>query len=301
MPLQTAKSSKNYVKVSKVFINSEDRDASSTGPYDYVVTLPQEIQYVIGMEITGYNFPSALAPTFVAEGPGFQGTNRLDFTLTNGVDTTEFNVVWPEKSYTYQNVTVPYLSYVRTLQQLMNEAIFSDPVFGNGGPNEAFFRVDIDPEERTVIAVSGPGVTGFSLLFDTGVNSENSSHVAMGFNDVDVGPALTITSPNPTNLAPFRFIDVNVEEAAEYRPLERIYMTNNVYYGTTRNEPNVTRTRLLSSEPLRRLKRLRIRLTLEGGVVPPVTSGLSHDLAFTVFNLANEEVVPEWVNQTFII
>jgi hypothetical protein len=299
MPLQIAKGP-NYVKVTKVFVNSDDRDTGSPGPYDYVITLPKEIQYVVGIELTSYNFPSEIAPTFVAAGTGFDGTNKLDFALSNGT-ATNFTMTWPEKSYSYQNVTVPYLSYVRMLQQLLNETIFSDATFGNGGPNEATFSVTVDPEERTVVTVSGTGVTGFQFLFATGTNEKDSAHTAMGYTKADTALALTNTSPNPTNLSPFRFIDVNVEEAAEYQPLSRVYMTDNVYYGTVRNEPNVTRTRLLSSQPIHRLKRLRIKLTLEGGVVPPVTSGLSHDLGFTVFNLANEDVVPAWVKQTFTL
>jgi len=301
MPLQNAIGPNKYVKVNKIFVNSEDRETGSAGPYDYVIKLKDDIQYVVGLELTAYNFPNEIAPTFVAAGTGFDGTNKLDFNLTNGITTTEFTVTWPEKSYTYQNVTVPYLSYVRTLQQLLNEVIFSDATFGNGGPNEATFLVDVDPEERTVVTVSGTGVTGFQFLFASGANKDDSAHTAMGFTNADTASALTVTSPNPTNLSPFRFVDVNVEQAREYTPLARIYMTSNIYYGTTRNEPNVTRTRLLSSEPIHRLRHLHIRLTLEGGVVPPVTSGLAHDLIFTVFSVANEETVPDWVDQTFVL
>ena len=90
MPLQTEKGP-NYVKVTKLYVNSDDRDDSSNGPYDYVITLPQEIQYVVGIELTSYNFPSDIAPTFIAAGTGFDGTNKLDFALSNG-SATNFTV-----------------------------------------------------------------------------------------------------------------------------------------------------------------------------------------------------------------
>lgn len=300
MPLQTSKGP-NYIKVTKAFVDSTDHLEGSKGPYDYVIKLKDDIQYVVGIELTGWNFPNGIAPTFVAPGPNFTGTNTLDFNLSNGVTTTAFQVIWPEKQYTYQNVTVPYLSYVRTLQQLLNEAIVSDPLFGNGAPNEATFLVDVQPEEHTVVTVTGAGVTGFQFLFGTGAGAADASNLAMGFPKADTAAGLELTSPNPTNLSPFRYVDVSLVQSAEYTPLQRVYLTSNLYYGTTRNEPNVTRTRLLSSTPIQRLRFLHIKLTLEGGVVPPVTSGLPHDLVFTIFSVANEETIPEWVDQTFVL
>jgi hypothetical protein len=300
MPLQTPKGP-NYVKINTIYVNSEDRETGSVGPYDYVIRLTNEIQYVIGMELTSYNLPSSLAPTFVAAGSGFDGTNKLDFALSNGVITTVFSTEWPEKNYTYQNLNAPYLSYLDTLASLLDKAIDSDPDFGNGGANETFFDVDPDPEERTVVVARGTGVTGLQFLFGTGPNAKDSAQLAMGFANADTPIALTTTSPSPTNLNPFSFVDVSIVQIPEYTPLSRVYMTNNLAFGTTRNEQRVTRSRLLSSQPIHRLKEIRIKLTLANGVVPPSTTGLAHDLVFTVFSLANEDSVPSWVNQTFVI
>ncbi len=302
MPLQDSKGP-SYIRPTKIYIDSGDREEGSDGPYNYTIKLKDELQYVVGCELTGYNFPSALAPTFVKDGPGFFGTNLVDFELSDGVTTTTFVLSFPEKNYSYDNVPIPYLSYNGIFQQLLNKTIENDPVFGVGNPSEVRFLVQVDPEERTNVVVNPvAGVpTTVNFLFGTGVNAKNSSFVPMGFNQADTGASADILSPNPTNLTPFRYIDLFIEEFEELKPVSRIFMTDNLYYGTTRNDLNVTRTRLLNSGPPRRLKYLNIRMELEGGVVPPSITGLNHDLILTIFSVSNEEVIPNWVNQSFVL
>ena len=301
MPLENEKSRANYVNVTKLFISSKDRDENSPGPYTYQIKLDKEIQYVVGMEITGYNFPSEIAPTFISQGPKTRGTDKLDFQLQAGALVKNFTATWPEKSYSYQNLTVPYLSYVLVLGQILNIAIENDPDFGVGAPNQALFVSISDPNELSNVTVSGAGVTGFAYLFATGPNKENSCFNAMGYNQADTAFALQQISPTRTNLKPFRFLDINIKQAAEFTPLKRIYTTDNIYYGTVRNDPSVSRTRLLSSQPIRKLVRLDIEIRLEGGITPPDLTGLEHDITITVFNIANEQVVPGWVSQVFVL
>lgn len=302
MPLQPEFTKNSYVKIHRLFISSADRTSSSQSRYDYFIQLKQEIQYVIGMEITGYNLPSDMAPTFISSSGSASGTDKVDFELTNGVTTTVFTATWPQKQYDYQNVTVPYLSYVDILQQIMQDAVDSDATFGIGGANEATFTSVATPEEETKVTVSGTGITGFRFLFATGPNEKNSSYLAMGFNKTDTASSLTQTSPSRAVMKPYRYLDFNLSCAPEFNPLKRIYMTDNVYYGTVRNDPNLTRTRLLSSQPIRVLKNFRVQLFLENNVVPPVSgSQLDHEFTLTVFSLANEVEVPSWMHQTFVI
>jgi hypothetical protein len=301
MPLEPEKSRANYVNVTKLFISSKDKDENYTDPYTYEVRLDQEIQYVVGMEITGYNFPSEIAPTFISQGKKTRGTDKLDFQLQAGALVKNFTATWPEKSYSYQNLTVPYLSYVLVLGQILNIAIENDPDFGVGGANEAIFSSVADPNELSSVSVSGTGVTGFAYLFATGSNKDNSCFNAMGYNQVDTAFALEQKSPTRTNLKPFRYLDINIKQAAEFTPLKRIYTMDNIYYGTVRNDPSVSRTRLLSSQPIRKLRKLNIEIRLEGGIIPPNLTGLEHDLTITVFNIANEQVVPGWVSQVFVL
>lgn len=302
MPLQKEKSRQNYIKIHKLFISSADRTSASQSRYDYFIRLPTQIQYVVGLEITGYNLPSDLAPTFITSTSGALGTDKVDFELTNGVTTTVFTATWPQKQYDYQNVTVPYLSYVDILQQIMQDAVDGDAVFGIGGPNQATFLSEAVPEEQTKVTVSGTGITGFRFLFASGPNQQNSSYLAMGWNKVDTASSLVQLSPSRAVMKPYRYVDFFLDCAPEFRPLKRVYLTDNVYYGTVRNDPNITRTRLLSSQPIRVLENFRVQLFLEGGVVPPVTSSsLDHEITITVFALANEVEVPQWLNQVFVL
>lgn len=300
MPLQDEKSASNYVKVTKIFVSSKSRNANSKGVYDYQITLDSEIQYVIGMEVTGYNFPRNIAPSFIASAPGFTGTNKLDFEIAGPVNTV-FTVTWPENQYTYNNVTIPYLSYVQTLQQLMQTAIRDDPNYGYGAPNEAFFTSTSDPNEVTNLTIDGAGVTGFRFLFASGPNRAEASFNAMGYNQVDTALALQQISPGRTNLRPFRFFDINIDRAAEFQPLKRVYASDDVNYGSVKNDLSLTRTRLLSSEPIRVMRDLRVTITLESGIVPPSTEEREHEFTLTVFSLSNEQVVPSWVRQLFVI
>lgn len=301
MPLEVEKTQQNYIKVQKLFLSSADRNENSKGVYQYQIDLKTEIQYVIGFEVTGYNFPSEISPTFVAPGPGFNGTWAMDFTLQAGALEKTFTAYWPEKLYEYENVTVPYLSFVQVCQQLLAEVVKNDVDFGIGRPNQVTFAVIPDPNEVTVINVSGPGVTGFRFLWASGPNKNDAAFNAMGFNQVDTAFALTTIAPSRINLRPFRYLDINLKEAEEFSPLKRVYTTDNFFYGTIRNDPSVTRTRLLSSHPLQRLKKVNVTITLENGIVPPVLNGLDHEITLTVFSIANEEFVPNWVRQVFVL
>lgn len=300
MPLQDAKSEANYVKVTRLYVSSADRIATSASRYDYHVVLPEQLQYVVGFEVTGYSFPTSIAPTFVPRSGASPGTDRLDFSLTAGATTTVFSAAWPHNQYTYQNNAVPYLSYVDVLQQLLNDAIKGDATFGVGAPNAAQFASSPDASLHTNLSVSGAGVTGFRLLFASGPNAADSAYLPMGFNKADTALALSVQSPGLTQLQPFRFIDISLEEAAEFRPLKRIYITDQQSYGSVRNDLDITRTRLLSSRPIRTLQRLHVYITLENGAVPPDT-GVDHDFTLTTFSVSNEISLPKWLNQTFVL
>lgn len=299
MPLQDVKSNSNYIKITRLYISSSDRTASSPSTYDYFINLDRHVQYCVGFEITGYNFPTAIAPTFVPAKNTFRGNNKLDFSIKAGV-TTVFTVTWPSNQFAYQNNAVPYLSYVDALQQLLNQAIVSDPVFGSGAPNEAFFSTVADPNLVTSLSVSGAGVLGFAFLFASGPNSANSAHLPMGYPKADTVTALSSVSPGLTQLNPFRFIDINIDAAREFSPLKRVYISDQQSYGSVRNDLDITRTRLLSTQPVRILERLHVTITLENGELPPDT-GLEHDFTLTVFSVQNEITLPSWLNQTFVL
>lgn len=298
MPLQDEKTDQVYVKITKIYINSDERDDGNI--YSYRIKLNEEIQYVAGMELTSYNLPIGVAPSFL------DTSNKLDFSITDGGNTSSFSVEFATipMDYVDGGVDNAYRSYVDQVETLINDAVDSDPVFGTAGYNCAV-TVNSNTNFTTNIEFADGGfdATTFTLNFETGPNNARSAYKIMGFEKQDYSAfsGNTITSPNQANMQSYRFVDINIEEARELRPLSRIYMNTNSYEGVTVNETNITRTRLLSSDPIRSLRYLTVKITLEGGVSPPITGQDPHDLGLTIFSVANENSVPNWVTQTFIL
>lgn len=289
MPLPIAHG-ESYIRISRVFVDSGERSEGTVS--DYTFDLPEEIQQVVAIELTGYVIPSSLTPTFIAD-----ENDCLDFELSDGTTTTVFTAKWPSQSYTYENVSNPYLSYVLSLKQILTDAVLADPTFGSNGISKPEFVVESDPETRTVVRVEGASITSFRFLFASGPCEKTSPHTAMGFEKVDtpVG-ALTITSPLPVKLDPFPRVDILIDEFPDFKPLDIIYNRNATYYGTTYNDTNVSRARLISGSPVRRLKQLHIRLRIGDEPVPDLEQN-EHSFCFTVFSIASEEDVPAWLNQ----
>lgn len=306
MPLQHAQFGRPYIKTTKLFVNSGERTSGSL--YSYVYTLKQEIQNVVAIELTGYNIPSEVTPTFIASTTNFTGNNKINMKVTTTGEYSEhFVISWPEKKYTYENTLIPYLSYISILQQLLNDAVKDSAVLGTSGTKPVTFRVASDTDEKTVIYIidgNGTDILGVTLKFATGANANESAYYEMGFTQADTSStgsvgSLVITSPNPTNLSPYRFVDVSIDQS-EFQPLQRVYLMDNTYYGTTRNELNVSRTRLLRNNQLKKLNRLNITLRLKNNIVPP-TNARAHDLIFTVFSISPEQTLPKWLNQNFAL
>ena len=312
MPLQLEKSERNYTKVSRVYTNSSDREEGGD-LYSYRIKLPNELQFVTGIELTSYNFPNEISPSFIAENGAFPGTNMVDFYLwDDSSDYSEhFTIEFPQKKYVYSDSFDESNSYVHVLRNLMRDAISTSPVFGDAGSLNLTWNYYVDSTNRTVLGLNTVDNIRWGFTFASGPNSANTAAYAMGFEladyDSDYNDSTTviynsITSPNATNLNPYRFVDVSLEEARELNPLARVYVTSDPFYGITQNSVNVSRTRLLSSEPVRILRYLTITITLQGGRPPPINTGaLNHDLGFTIFNLANEETVPDWLQQSFVL
>ena len=124
----------------------------------------------------------------------------------------------------------------------------------------------------------------------------------MGFSKLDTLFQLEVDSPGRTALSPYVYFDISVKQVEEFSPLKRIYVLNNQYYNTVKVDPAITRTRLLSSQPIRLLKKLDITITLEGGVIPPAFEGLDHEITFTFFSLQPENyALPSYMKQVFVM
>ena len=298
MPLQQ-ELGPSYVKVTKIQIDSRDRTTDSNGATDYVIDINKEIQYVVGVEMTGFNFPDTLIPSFTSAHNNTAGTNIVDFELfANGSTVSNtFSVAIPERHFTYQNLQVPYSGYTTTLESLLNDAIVNDSDFGDGQTYEARFVVTPTPDLTTRVSVSG--IDGFRFLFLTGSNSANSAYEQMGFTQADTAMELEHTSPSPVDLDKYRYVDISIEEVPELKPVHRLYLVSNAN-DTVSNNPNYSRTRLLT-DPVHRLRVMRFKLTLAGGIPVPVSSGQEHAFTLTILSLSNETTIPKWVRQTFTL
>lgn len=299
MPLESEKGP-SYVKVTKIYVDSRDRDTTdSASSVDYVVNIPRNVQYVIGCEVTAVDLPRDLTPSFLAAQSGTTGTTYIDFELTTGGITTVFSAQWPERRFTYEDMLVPSRSYVTTLQNLLQEAVRYDADFGDGQANEATFTVSATADQLTKVVVSGTGITGLRFLFSTGTNEANSAYEQMGFTKADTVSALETLSANPVVLDTYRYVDINIEEFQELRPLERVYLTD-TSGDTVINSYNLSRLRMLT-DPVHRLRRLQVKLSLKGGASPPGGTDQEHGFTLTVFSLSNETTIPEWVKQVFVL
>lgn len=301
MPLEKERGP-SYVKVTKIHVDSSKRNQTdSKSVTDYVIVLEKAIQYVVGMEITAYDMPRSLTPSFLASQDGIAGTNKVDFELSadTGSVVQTFSVTLPQRNFTYQDLLSPLNGYTNTLELILNDAIANDANFGEGGAYEATFTVVPMPDQTTRVDVSGVGVDGFRFLFATGANESNSAYSQMGFTKVDGSTALSQVSPNSARLDTYRYVDVFIEEVPEFKPVERLYLTPSSS-DSVLNNLNINRTRLLT-DPVHRLRTLRVRLELENGASPPSTSAEEHGFTLTVTSLSNETSVPAWVNQTFTL
>lgn len=307
MPLQETEGP-NYTKVTKVYVDSGEREENSGSVYDYRFALRDEIQYVTGMELTSYSFPDEVTPSFRAAYKNWRGTNKIDFYIDDGTNVGTFTATWPQKKYVFSANPDVFTSYVDVLPTLLVEAIGSDPIFGYAGTYDISWVTSVTDDQTTRIKImksfSAPAMN-WGFLFETGSNHNDAAYEPMGFAKADysaISPNPIITSPNAVNLEPYRYFDLVIDEVRELNPVARIYVTSNQFYGISQNEINVSRTRLLSAEPLRRLKFLTVRLVLEGGIVLASDSSTrEHDIGLTVFSVANENSVPRWITQTFVL
>ena len=292
MPLQE-KAGEQYIQTHKIHVDSINRTDKNRSVYDYTVELPYEIKYVTGVELTSYNIPRDTGPSFGS------GSNVVDFSLSNATTTTVFSLELPARKLVYSNPQAPHTSYTHILEYLLNDAVKNDPFFGRCSVNQATFTVPPMPMRTTKIAVAGPGVTGFQLLFDSGVNKPNAAWEKMGWSPVpasDSPLALSIESPAAVWLDDNPYVDVNLKQVENFRPIERVFLSDPLGSNVTLNDPNVTRPRLRASQPTR-YNRLNVILELPDGSKLP--GGPEHNLVFTFYTVESETSVPRWSKQVF--
>lgn len=283
MPLPQAPPD-SYIAVRRLYVDSAQRSSGTVS--DYVFTLSSTMINVVAMEMTAFSIPTSMTPTFRV------GVNdAIDFTLTNGFVTTSFSAFMPSFGFTYQNVAVPYLDFLRGVEQVLNFAITTDVNFGVGAAAPVVFYTTADPEEK--LRLSATNAT-FALLFLSGPNAARSAHRPLGFPKVDYATTSDIVAPLRSLLEPFRRIEISVAEIHP-RPLAVVYNTNAAYYGQIQNEFN-SRLRLIDNDPPRILSKLTISVRIDGDLVEDAPKN-EHSLCFTLFYFVHVDQMPRWLNQ----
>ena len=241
-----------------------------------------------------------LAPTFNAL------TNwAVDILLDNGLGTVtaKYTYYFPEKRYFVDNCFNPMDSVIHVLNVEVNKIIQGDAFFGNPFiPFSLFANKGYDDKLELTIFPQTTCPNRIKFLWKTGANSAISAAEVLGFTKTADTPFITSTnlirSPNKINLNNSNYIDISID-GIENNPIERIFFNDQDYL--FQNELNITRTRIFQNNPIRRLKKMRIRLQPENLQNLTLSEMQSHDLIFTFFVLSFEQSIPRWLNQSFAI
>lgn len=168
-----------------------------------------------------------------------------------------------------------------------------------------FFRTGgLDPMPSYFMNKSGPTAddnagrtAGFIDNKDAPTTATLSTTTGIGS-----GTNYVATSDFLINQQPFRYINVHVKEVEEdFSPLARVYLNRitdiNEYIRPCNEGMN---TRLLTN-PVRRLDRMSILITLDQGYRLSGNFPQSHQLTFDVLSIAQAPIIPHWVGQRLLL
>jgi hypothetical protein len=309
MPLQQVYGP-HYVKRARVFIDPDDRDTRSKDQFDFVAPLDNLYEHVTAIELVNYNIRGTLQKTFVEEENKFPGNNVVDIHLEDvatGLEVLDFAVTINPAGYTTADDMAAALTLQFNAQMDAQAHLFfnsSNSVFwtitentsvnGNNVDQALDFKIEENHTAGTVQA---------NFLFSSGANKRNNASLPLGFDEVDTSVftvgATTYYTPQPEyrpEFFVFRYMDINIKEFNEFKPLARIFLTNENLY--TKCETTVSGTRILT-EPVKHLQEMRIKITLKGGRKPPIEICSGVDLTFDLLQISRETQVPSWTQQLF--
>lgn len=306
-----------YIRRDRFYVDNQDRTVNSKDPFDIEIDLDKRYENVQSIEITDYNIPQDISPSFIAPTTTTNGNNIIDvrMTYTLGPQTLEFTVVM-DATIKYDTFT-DLLTAIETALNTEMDAQ-GDPLFNTGN-----IQWDVEPAVNATYGVATPRfdlvgalnsqIYGF-FLFGTGPNRGNAPERLLGYDEgVDTividqfpPPYQTITptyGPRAYHAAyqqPFRFVDVIIDESEEsFRrevPTARIQLSDASYI--TRRV-TAARPRLYTN-PLHYTDKLHLRLRLEDERVPTTLSTQGWDVALDILQLSNEPTIPNWVQQKLI-
>lgn len=301
MPLQR-QIGNAFVRSTKIFVDSE-KATSSSGPMNVVVDLDTSIEYVSAIELTGWNVSNQLMPSVFSFPTGLHN-NRFQVVISNAGVTKALTVTLPSGSYSLMNAADDTFTLPFAIESYLQAAIDSDGDFGPGDQAlTASVTLTSTMKLKITIVDTSANAVQHSLGLETSplATTGNIVHRLLGFDKEDTALATETVGTYVPEVDYFRYVDV-VVEGLEHRPLARIYKENGSNFSTVLNDPNLTRTRLILNNPMRRLNRLRIDLYLRDRLQLSASDVVRapFDLCFTIESIANEvEKLPGWLKQSF--
>lgn len=306
-----------YLRREYVRVGADEREtADSRTPFDYIVKLPRPIEDVVSVELVGYDFSSALAPTFLGnlqsrrplrEDEGMHIFNLRVF-HSNGVDFVDLVVDMQQPTapdYDYSDVLVTYIGgSSRAVDTAITQALATQ---GNAAVNSTNTTVTVTALDTGQITIAftrtGPVAVDSIISFP----AAGSAGPALGFLDDTVSYSSVnqvITSPQAVNEQPTRFVDVHLREVPELQPLARVYLDRP--YAITAQYDNARMPRLprVLTDSLRRLETLTVRLTTgDEEREIPLTAPIFNSLVFEVLSVRPTGAceIPAWLKQAFVL
>ena len=317
--------------------SDEKNPSNSRGPFDYSFDVAEPIQNVVSIELTGWNIDGEVYSTFVGRynsvaplaNPNDQtrsiipGASTIDVELEDETGTVflvvNMNV---EMGLGEISSTGIVLEDATALLNVLNATFITqlgrvgNATFSNANTVGQFLE---DTAGRIYFVAYRVGILvplRSRFLFRTGPGASDQASRPLGFPPVDT-PRVTALTATPGvgsglnyvvvgshyyNLQPWRYINVYVDEMSNnFEPVARIFYHRET--GLANSNPanrrpfNIDNRSRLLQEPLRRLDRLSIRLTLDDDKRLAEFLDTGHQLTFDVLSLAQEPTVPGWVDQ----
>lgn len=324
-----------YLQRTRVFVNSNERvvEESQNG-WTFTIVMPQEIHNVVAIELYQYNVSRDAGPTFSGVFDferALYGDFKAQQNKTDGK--TPVRMYFPDEAGTpsfeitseYDPAKVffaplnlgayPTADYILLPSYLQNifatdwgsravVAGIAPPVISNYASENGTLYPDERIFYRFYNTTAPANLAEITYKYKTGNvdTSENTARV-FGFNpykDTQVDANSYTKGDYLINTRPYRYLDVFIDEVDELKPVARIPLVNRQDddFVVSENPPRLPRILIRTVE---RLRKMHVRLRLEGGRIPPTVADTGTDLVFDVYSLAPIQKLPNWVNQTFVM
>lgn len=314
----------HYVKRTLVFVNSYDRvPSASVDGYEFTWALEEEIQQVFSIELVQYSIPRNVVSTYLGQVDTFRAIREGVTTLAN----TQSNMVVDMKlvdetgtqsvilTGTLDPLPGTGLSYSGgrlNLPEEIRQATFdmlSVALSNSTHPllNNTNYNIEVVLDDNNIMTITAPNqfaltYANVELLFGSGPNRLKQSSVPMGFPPFqDTGSGMAVNNLGAlgsfaVNLHPFRYLDVSIREANEFKPVARIYALDEDQDDYV-NPCDLPKRCRIMEKPIRNMKTMGIKIRGERGLNLSFYGQTGIYLTFELLSIAQVPKVPSWVIQ----